>query len=121
MQEQGKWEPVNSQAIIQNVGVVLKKRDIGKLNMPTYKFLISKMSFIAHYGLFEFQDEYRDDVGKFVRCLLTSEYTMDKEYNRDQAKRQLDSDFIKWYGKPYCHSCKHTMLGIIEAAEQYLN
>lgn len=80
---------LNVKAVIGNVRLVLKSRDIDKLNNPTYEFIIGYMSFIAHYSLAGFRDEYRD-LRKFVEALQTSEYSNDIDHNLNWAN-ELES------------------------------
>ena len=58
--EAGKWPPYNVEALDQNIARVFFEEDIGKLNKPTYQFIIAHMGFIAHYDLRGFQGEYQD-------------------------------------------------------------
>lgn len=118
--EAGNWPPYNVKAIVNNVNLVFKRRDIRKLNGPTYTFIISHMGFIAHYSLYGFQDSYQD-LENFAKHLQTSEYSSnDHEYNLRQAVRhETDSDFRKWYGGAYNRSIAEAVRGIVAIARKY--
>lgn len=120
MPEKGKWEPYNVRAILNNVKLVFKNRDIEKLNGPTYKFITLHMGFIAHFSLHGFRGTYQD-LETFAKHLQTSEYSRDDhDYNLKQAKRQeSDSDFDRWYGPAYNKSVAETIRGIVEVARKY--
>ncbi len=118
MQKEGEWKPYNVKALEQNVALVFKTGDIGKLNKPTYTFIIGHMSFIAHYSLSGFQCEYAD-LDEFRERLQTSEYSKLLDYNLDWANRyEGDRDFNKWYGPAYCTSVAEGIRGIITIARQ---
>jgi hypothetical protein len=119
MPEKGKWKPYNVKAIINNVKLVFKNRDITKLNGPTYKFITLHMGFIAHYSLYGFQDSYQD-IEKFAKRLQTSEYSDDHGYTLQRADRQgSDRDFDQWYGAAYNKSIAEAIRGIVEIARKY--
>ena len=107
MQEAGNWKPVNSKAIISNIGQIFKTNDITKLNKPTYEFVMNLSGFIAHYNLYGFQENY-SDLRSFADDLLSActEGTADREAN--------DSDFNRWYGHAYCQSKADAINGIRE-------
>ena len=116
MQKQGQWKPYNVRALERNVALVFKTGDIGKLNKPTYTFIIHHMGFIAHYNLSGFQWEYAN-LDKFRERLLTSEYSSSLDYNLEWADRyEGDRDFNKWYGSAYCKSVAEGIRGIIAVA-----
>lgn len=116
MQKQGEWKPYNVKALEQNVALVFKTGDIGKLNKPTYTFIIGHMGFIAHYDLIGFQCEYAD-LDEFRERLQTSEYSKRLDYNLDWANRyEGDRDFNKWYGPAYCKSVTEGIRHIIAVA-----
>lgn len=118
MQKAGEWKPHNVKALEQNVALVFKTGDIGKLNKPTYTFIIDHMSFIAHYDLGGFQWEYAD-LDEFKERLQTSEYSKLLDHNLDWANRyEGDRDFNKWYGPAYCKSVAEGIRGIITIARQ---
>lgn len=103
-QGRGNWQPYNVKALEQNIALVFRTGDIGKLNKPTYQFITLHMGFIAHYDLYGFQCEYAD-LEKFRKMLQTSEYSHRPDYNLDWADHyEGDRDFIKWYGQAYCTS-----------------
>lgn len=58
--ETKKWKPVNTKAIINNLNLVFKTRDIDKLNGPTYNYLYLLSGFIAHYDINGFKHYYQD-------------------------------------------------------------
>lgn len=118
-QEAGKWKPYNVKAIVNNVALVFKNRNINKLNNPAYNFIIQHMGFIAHYSLQGFQDSYAD-LEDFARKLQTSEYSDDHGYNlREADRRERDGDFQKWYGPVYNKSVAEAIRGIVEVARKY--
>ncbi len=118
MQEDGKWKPYNVAALEKNINLVFRTGDIRKLNKLTYDFIILHMSFIAHYNLYGFQEEYAD-LDMFRRALQTSEYSQDPEANLRWAdNNESDSDFLRWYGYPYCHSVAEGIRLLVKAARQ---
>lgn len=58
--ETKKWKVYNTKAIINNLNLVFKTRDIDKLNGPTYNFLYLLSGFIAHYDINGFKCHYQD-------------------------------------------------------------
>ena len=117
--EAGKWPPYNVKAILNNVNLVFKKRDINKLNGPTYNFIIQHMGFIAHYSLYGFRDSYQD-LEHFARNLQTSEYSSDHEYNlREATRRETDGFFGREYGDAYNKSIAEAIRGIVAIARKY--
>jgi len=119
-QEAGKWKPYNVKAIVNNVKLVFKSRNINKLNNPAYHFISLHMGFIAHYSLYGFRDSY-EDLEDFAKRLQTSEYSReDYDYTLKQAKRQeSDSSFDLWYGPAYNKSIAEAIRGIVEVARKY--
>ncbi len=118
MQKEGEWKPCNVNALEQNVALVFKTGDIGKLNKPTYTFIIDHMGFIAHYNLIGFQCEYAD-LDEFREKLQTGEYSKLLDYNLNWAdKYEGDRDFNKWYGPAYCKSVAEGIRSIIAIARQ---
>ena len=116
-QESGNWKPHNVERLGQNTALVFRTGDICKLNGVTYKFITLQMGFIAHYDLAGFQDAYQD-IDVFRETLLTSEYSRDHDYNMRRSKHyELDRDFIKWYGEPYCRSVGQGIRAILQAAQ----
>ena len=116
--EAGKWPPYNVEALDQNIARVFFEENIGKLNKPTYEFIISHMGFIAHYDLRGFQGEYQD-LDHFRTMLQTGEGSGDLNYNYNlqQAQRfENDRDFDKWYGQAYCHSVADGIRRIVKQA-----
>lgn len=114
--EKGNWPPYNARAIEQNIRLVMKTGDIRKLNGKTYHVIYQHMSFIAHYSLAGFQDEYQD-VEEFRRKLQTSEMSRDYNYTTLQAVREeTDSNFNTWYGPAYQKSKVAAMKAIVKAA-----
>ena len=112
-QEAGNWKPLNSKAIISNIELIFKNKDINKLNKPTYNFVMNLGGFIAHYDLNGFQYHY-EDLRQFAEDLLNS-------CSKNDANYQLDDDFIKWYGKAYCQSEADAINGIREVVLKYQN
>jgi len=112
MQEAGNWKPVNSKAIISNIGQIFKTNDITELNKPTYEFVMNLSGFIAHYNLYGFQENY-SDLRSFADDLLSActEETADREAN--------DSDFNRWYGHAYCQSKADAINGIREVVTKF--
>lgn len=120
-QEKGNWKPVNVKAIVNNVNLVFKSQDIGKLNKPTYEFIINDLGFIAHYNLQGFQSVYRD-LRLFAVTLRTSEYSKNLDYNLAEANRQATDDFFKKsYGEAHQTSVAQAMIGIIEVAQKHFS
>ena len=118
MQKEGAWKPHNVKALAQNVALVFRTGDIGRLNKPTYTFITLHMGFIAHYNLSGFQCEY-SDLDEFRERLQTSEYSKLPDYNLDWADRyEGDRDFNKWYGPAYCKSVAEGIRQIIAVASQ---
>ena len=116
MPEKGNWKPHNVLALERNIALVFKTGDIGKLNKPTYNFIIQDMGFIAHYDLDGFQCAYAD-LDEFRQKLQTSEYSQDPDYNLKWADRyEVDRDFNKWYGPAYCKSVAEGIRRIVSAA-----
>jgi hypothetical protein len=116
MPEKGNWKPHNVLALERNIALVFKTGDIGKLNKPTYNFIIQDMGFIAHYDLYGFQCTY-GDLDEFRQKLQTSEYSEDPDYNVKWAdKYEADRDFNKWYGSAYCKSVAEGIRRIVSAA-----
>ena len=114
--EAGKWPPYNVEALDQNIARVFFEEDIQKLNKPTYQFIIAHMGFIAHYDLRGFQGEYQD-LDHFRTMLQTSEYSIDPNYNLQQAQRfESDRDFDRWYGQAHCHSVAAGIRRIVKQA-----
>ena len=113
--EAGKWPPYNVEALDQNIARVFFEEDIGKLNKPTYQFIIAHMGFIAHYDLRGFQGEYQD-LDHFGPCSRRPR-VRDPNYNLQQAQRfENDRDFDKWYGQVYCHSVADGIRRIVKQA-----
>jgi len=120
-QEKGKWPPYNVRAIVNNVALVFKNRDISKLNNTAYKFISLHMGFIAHYDLYGFRSTY-EDLEEFARNLQTSEGygSGDYDYNLQQADRQeTDRQFNEWYGPAYNKSIAETIRGVVAVARKY--
>lgn len=116
MPEKGNWKPHNVPALERNIALVFKTGDIGKLNKPTYNFIIQQMHFIAHYDLDGFQCTY-SDLDEFREKLQTSEYSEDPDYNLKWAdKYEADRDFNNWYGPAYCKSVAEGIRRIVSAA-----
>jgi hypothetical protein len=112
-------QPYDVKAIVNNVKSVFQSEDIGKLNRPTYEFIIQHMGFIAHYDLSGFQATYQD-LRVFLKKLQTSEYSQDETHNLRQAYRQeTDNDFKSWYGEVYNRSIAVAIRGIIKITETY--
>ena len=116
MQKQGQWKPYNVKALERNVALVFRTGDIGKLNKPTYNFIIDHMGFIAHYSLIGFQGTYAN-LDEFRERLQTSEYSELLDYNLNWANNyEADRDFNKWYGAAYCKSVAEGIRHIIAVA-----
>ena len=116
MQKPGEWKPYNVKALKQNMALVFQTGDIGKLNKPTYTFIINHMGFIAHYDLNGFQCNY-GYLDEFREKLQTSEHSKLLDYNLNWADRYAgDRDFNKWYGAAYCKSVAEGIRGIIAVA-----
>ena len=116
--EKGKWPAHNVTAIVNNVKLVFKSGDINKLNGTAYRFIITHMSFIAHYSLYGFRQVY-EDLGLFAKTLQTSEYSESYDYNprwADKVGSETDE-----YGPGYNKSISDTIRGIVAAAQDYLN
>jgi len=120
LQKTGEWKPYNVKALEQNVSLVFKTGDIGKLNKPTYTFIVNHLGFIAHYDLIGFQCTYAD-LDEFRERLQTSEYSGRLDYNLEWADRyEGDRDFNKWYGSAYCKSVADGIRRIIAVAKNQL-
>ena len=116
MPEKGKRPPYNVTALESNVSLVFRAGDIGKLNKPTYDFIILYMGFIAHYGLSGFQDAY-SDLERFALSLQTSEYSRDPDYNLNLAERyERDEYFTREYGGAYYRSVAEGIRRIVAVA-----
>jgi len=114
MQKVGNWKPYNVKAILNNVNLVFKTKDITKLNNPAYSFLHSLNGFIAHYNLQGFHWYYRD-----LRRLIND---LDADYLRTDATRdETDIDFEEWYGKAYNKSKADIKRGLADISEKYEN
>jgi len=112
METAGNWKPYNVKAILNNVNLVFKSRDIDKLNNPTYKFIMNVSGFIAHYNLQGFKSRYAD-----LRELITD---LNPEYLRSDAQRtETDTDFQVWYGETYNKSEADIKRGLADLSEQY--
>ena len=112
MSEQGKWKPYNVKAILNNFELVLKSKNIDKLNKPTYNFIIQCSGFIAHYDLYGFKHYYQD-----LRDLIND---IDPDYFESSAERdETDSDFLKWSSYDYWHSKAEIKRGIVKLVRQY--
>ena len=112
MQEAGNWKPHNVKAILSNVNLVLKTRDITKLNNPSYDLIMNCDRFIAHYDLNGFQ-AYYEDLRELIRDL-------DPDYLRkDAIQDETDSDFQKWYGDAYNKSKTDIKRGLADLSENY--
>ena len=119
--EKGNWPPVKEKAIVGSVRRVFSgAAGIRNLSKAAYQFIIGQMSFIAHYNLGCFQDEY-DDLKKFAIILQTSEFSNDMSYNLRQADRkESDQQFREWYGASYNESIARTIRQVVAIAQGYL-
>jgi len=63
-----KWK-LKGDAIIKNIDIVLKTRDIEKLSNTAYEFVRNISGFIAHYDINGFKCEYSnvDDLERGIR------------------------------------------------------
>jgi hypothetical protein len=111
--------PYNTKAIVNNLKLVFRTRDINKLNGTAYHFISQHMGFIAHYDINGFKSVY-EDVQSFAQTLETSEYSKDLDYNLKWAtKRETGTGY---YGDAaYNKSIAETIRGIIEAARTFQN
>lgn len=108
----GNWSPHNTKAILNNINLVFKSKDINNLNTPAYKFLMNLRGFIAHYNLYGFRGNYKD-----LRKLIDD---LDPQFLRADAHRdETDSDFEEMYGKAYNKSKADIKRGIADLVEQY--
>jgi len=114
----GNWKPYNVDYLERNIREVFKSGDIGKLTKGTYQFITLHMGFIAHYDLYGFQCAYAD-LELFREMLQRSEYSHEPDHNLNWADRkEIDRDFLKWYGYPYCHSVAEGIRRIVKAARE---
>ena len=119
MEEQGNWKPYNVKALVRNIGLVFKKKDIMKLNKPTYKFITLHMGFIAHYDLYGFQTNY-ENLRLFCRTLQTGELSNDLDANLHAANSyEADRTFRHWYGEAHVRSVAVAIRGIVEMVRRY--
>lgn len=114
------WKPYNSKAIISNVNLVFKTKDINKLNGPAYKFISLYHGFIAHYNLYGFRDTYDGKLTAFAKGLLSSEMNRDLSYNEHYATRRAAGGYDDQGGALYQKSVVLTMRGIMNLAKKYL-
>lgn len=118
-QEKGNWAPYNVRSIVNNVNLVFKAKDIGKLNKVAYNFITQHMGFIAHYNLGGFQDVYQD-LRKFAKRLQSGELSHDPNSNLHEADRQeRDKWFSDQYGETYCKSKAEAIRGIVNVARKW--
>jgi len=91
-----KWKCLNTKAIISNLNLVFKTRNISKLNKPTYKFIMDLGGFIAHYDLYGFRSYY-SDLRDLIRDLEKSTDVLNPEYYLSDffQKREESKDYYK--------------------------
>ncbi len=115
------WKPYNVKAIVNNVKLVFRTGDIEKLNGTAYRFIILYMGFIAHYDIYGFKAAYSKRPGLLARNLLMSEgYSNDLNYNYKAARQHLEGRWREQGGMIYQKSVGETMLGILAAANDFL-
>jgi len=82
-----KWEVLNTKAIINNLKHIFKSKDIGKLNNPTYKFVMNLGGFIAHYDINGFKSAYQD-----LRILIVQ---LEDSDDLQRPNRYIDDPFFQ--------------------------
>jgi hypothetical protein len=119
--DRNNWPPYNVKAIVNNVKLVFKTRDINKLNGTAYRFITLYHGFIAHYDLGGFRNTYQGLLTQLAKNLLTSEgYSSDMNYNYKAARQHLLGHWADQGGMAYQKSVGDAMLGIIAVADNYL-
>ena len=66
-----EYDRPNPKTVLQNIKRVLESQDIGLLQDPAYRILITHCGFIAHYDLNGFKATYRDHLDDFVQAFLS--------------------------------------------------
>ena len=64
------YDSPNPKTVLRNIKQVLENQDIGLLQKPAYRILITHCGFIAHYDLEGFRATYKDHLDDFVRLFL---------------------------------------------------
>ncbi len=113
----GNWPAYNTKAIVNNISLVFKTRNINKLNGPAYNFINQHMGFIAHYNLNGFKSDY-EDLERFAKTLQTSEYSQDFNYN-DSWANKMGHYWGDDYGEAYEKSLADTIRGILGVVRKY--
>ena len=67
------YDDINPKTVLQNIKRILESQDIGLLQQPAYRILITHCGFIAHYDLNGFKATYRDHLDDFVEFFLQAE------------------------------------------------
>jgi len=106
-----KWKELNTKAIINNLNLVFKTKNIEKLNKPTYEFVMNLSGFIAHYDIYGFREHYRD-LRDFIKDLENSSDVLNPEY-------YLGDFFQKDEQKDYYKSKTETLRQIKPLIEKY--
>jgi len=102
-----EMKKINTKAVINNLNLVFKSKDIRKLNKPTYEFLYLLSGFIAHYGFQNYYEDLRD----LIRDLKNSSDVVNPEYYL--------SDFFMKDDKDYYLSKVETLKQIKPLIEKY--
>ena len=111
--ETKKWKTVNTKAVINNLNLIFKNRDIDKLNGPTYNFLYLLDGFIAHYDINGFKCAYQD-LRKLIDDLSDSSDVRNAERYVNDGFFQKDE-----YSKDYYKSKTETLVQIKPLVEKY--
>jgi len=107
-------KPLNVKALLNNLNLVMKTRNIDKLNKPTYTQVSLMSGFIAHYNLYGFRDTYRC-IGDLI-CDLANSADF-----RDAERYIRDPWFAEEYGTDYCQSKVDFYNGIVKIVAIYNN
>jgi len=91
-----KWKVLNTKAIINNLNLVFRTREIDKLNNPTYEFVMNLSGFIAHYDLNGFKAHYhdlRDLIKDLKECsdVLRPDYCLECDFQKDYYKSKSET------------------------------
>lgn len=79
MNQNQKWKPLNTKAILHNIKQVITTGNINKLNKQTYNFIMNLSGFIAHYNIEGFKGYY-NNTNDLIKDLTKSTDTINPEY-----------------------------------------
>jgi hypothetical protein len=104
--------------VVNSVKAVFKAGDIDKLTEGAYRFIITYMSFIAHYSCQGFKDVYHD-IDKFALKLQTSEYSHDTNYTLKNANHWETKWFVEKHGAERQRLIANTIREIVKIAKAH--